>query len=123
MYSTAGYTVVFISFFASYSATIVHAALFNYSNIVEAIKNTVIPSRRKERLTDVHYRLISKYSEVPQWWYGLVFLGSTVMAFIALTVYVPEAPKWVCPYSEQALISYSYLRREYPLYSSYRWEC
>ena len=81
------------------------------------MKNTLFPSRRRERLTDVHYRLISKYSEVPQWWYGLVFIGSVIMAFVALTIYVPEAPKWVCPYSEHALTSYSYLRREYLLSS------
>jgi OPT oligopeptide transporter protein len=72
-----------------------HALLFNFQHIVEALKNTVQPKRRKERLTDIHYRLISVYPEVPQWWYICVFIISFVMAYVALVKYVPEAPKWV----------------------------
>lgn len=41
---------------------------------------------------------MSVYPEVPQWWYIVVFILSTIMAFVALTIYVPEAPKWVPPY-------------------------
>lgn len=61
----------------------------------DAIKNTFQPKRREEQLTDIHYRLISVYPEVPQWWYITVFVISFAVAFAALTVYVPEAPKWV----------------------------
>lgn len=97
-----------MSYFASYSATVVHALLFNYRNIIEALKNTFL-GRREQQAADVHYRLISVYPEVPQLysdylnivahvscrWYITMFVASLVMAFVALTVYVPEAPKWV----------------------------
>lgn len=55
-----------MSYFASYSATVVHAFLFNYKNIVEALKNTFRLSKGEQQVTDVHYRLISVYPEVPQ---------------------------------------------------------
>lgn len=63
--------------------------------MLDAIKTTVQPKRRQEQFTDIHYRLISVYPEVPQWWYLAVFVISFAMAFAALVVYVPEAPKWV----------------------------
>jgi hypothetical protein len=95
LYATAGYTIAFISYFASYSATVMHALLFNHRQMLDAIQNTFQPKRRKEQITDIHFKLISKYPEVPQWWYVVVFLISFVLAFVGLLIYVPEAPKWV----------------------------
>lgn len=92
-------------FFAWYSSTIVHALLFNHSQILEGIKNTVKPKRYKLQATDIHYTLISKYPEVPQWWYGIVFFISLGMALVGLIVYVPEAPKWVPNISLKILTS------------------
>ena len=66
-------------------------------------------------MMDIHYNLISKYPEVPQWWYGIVFFISFVMAFVALVVYVPEAPKWVIYPLQNIEISCSFLRSAYHL--------
>jgi len=102
-------------FFAWYTSTIVHALLFNHSQMLEGIRNTFKPKRCKIQMMDIHYNLISKYPEVPQWWYGIVFFISFVMAFVALVVYVPEAPKWVIYPLQNIEISCSFLRSAYHL--------
>jgi hypothetical protein len=61
-----------------------------------------MPQRSEAKATDIHSRLIRVYPEVPQWWYAIVFLVSFALAFAALIIYVPEAPKWV-RYSKKKL--------------------
>lgn len=72
--------------------------------MIDGIRNAINPKRREEHITDIHYRLISKYQEVPQWWYLLVFFSSLGMAFATLIIYVPEAPKWVHSFLEPSLM-------------------
>ena len=69
--------------------------MFHHHQMMEGIKNMFKPKRHEQEITDIHCALISKYPEVPQWWYGIVFFISFGMAFVALAVYVPDAPKWV----------------------------
>jgi OPT oligopeptide transporter protein len=95
LYISAGFTIGFIAFFGAYSAAVVHIFLFNRHNVLDALKNTFSSKNRREQFTDIHCTLISRYSEVPQWWYATIFILSFVPAFVTLFVYVPESPKWV----------------------------
>ena len=63
--------------------------------MIDGIKKSFHTKGRGQGVTDIHYQLISKYPEVPHWWYVVVFVVSLAMAFAGLTIYVSDAPKWV----------------------------
>jgi hypothetical protein len=54
--------------FASITATITHAVLYFRKQIWTQARRSL-----KEQ-PDIHARLMSRYREVPEWWYGIVFL-------------------------------------------------
>jgi OPT family oligopeptide transporter len=84
-------TVFAISYglsFASVCATLSHA--FFYFR-----KQIWVQSRRSlGEMPDIHARLMSKYKEVPDWWYGAIFLSMFVLAIICIEVWPSELPVW-----------------------------
>lgn len=90
LYSTAGYTSIFIFFFATYAATVVHVLLYHHRDIWNTSKHFFLPAMcRKQRSVK------PAQTDVPLWWYAVVYFVSFGMAFAALVRYVPDAPKWV----------------------------
>lgn len=55
--------------FASITATVVHAFLYFRKQIWNQARRSL-----KEQ-PDVHARLMSRYAEVPEWWYGIIFVS------------------------------------------------
>ncbi|XP_077248499.1 oligopeptide transporter 7-like [Tasmannia lanceolata] len=66
--------------FASLTATVVHVLLFHGSDIWKLSKSAF-----KERKMDVHTRLMSKYKQVPEWWFICILIVN-----IAATVFICE---------------------------------
>lgn len=56
--------------FASITATVVHAFLYFRKQIWTQAKRSL------SEQPDIHARLMSKYKEVPEWWYGIIFSES-----------------------------------------------
>ncbi|KAF9143404.1 hypothetical protein BGX30_000558 [Mortierella sp. GBA39] len=73
--------------FAALTATIVHTILYHGKEIVQRWKSAA--SGRE----DVHSRLMSAYPEVPDWWYGLLFVVMVTLSFIT-TVKYEYMPWW-----------------------------
>jgi hypothetical protein len=48
-----------------------------------------------EGTTDVHSRLMSRYKEVPDWWFLFILLACIVLSIIFLKIYPLEVPIWV----------------------------
>ncbi|KAG0302647.1 hypothetical protein BGZ98_007336 [Dissophora globulifera] len=67
--------------FAGLTATIVHVVLYNGREIIERWK-----SARSEH-DDIHSRLMAVYPEVPDWWYGLLFLVTVALSFVTCVVW------------------------------------
>jgi hypothetical protein len=67
--------------FAGLAATVVHVALYHGRELVERWK-----SARHEH-EDIHSRLMRVYPEVPNWWYGSLFVISLGLSFVACVVY------------------------------------
>ncbi|KAG0358331.1 hypothetical protein BGZ54_010463, partial [Gamsiella multidivaricata] len=67
--------------FAGLTATVVHVLLYNGREIVERWK-----SARAEN-EDIHSRLMSVYPEVPDWWYGLLFIVTLALSFVTCVVW------------------------------------
>lgn len=73
--------------FASIIATLVHTVCFHGKEIVEQIKQTEKP--------DVHLRLMrTNYKNIPEWWYGIVFLISFAISIVTIRYWNTEMPVW-----------------------------
>lgn len=74
--------------FASIAATIVHALLYFRKQIW-------IQSRRSlHEQPDIHARLMSRYKQVPDWWYASIFLSMFAFGIIAIEVWHTQMPVW-----------------------------
>ena len=76
--------------FAVISATLSHTFLYFRKQILSVMQSRNLPSRR----SDIHARLMSKYKEVPQWWYGVIFSGTFVFAIVSIKGSASELPVW-----------------------------
>ncbi|KAK6162218.1 hypothetical protein DH2020_002059 [Rehmannia glutinosa] len=66
--------------FAALSATVMHVILFHGREIWEQSKSSF-----KEKKMDIHTKLMSKYRQVPEWWFWCILAAN-----IALTVFACE---------------------------------
>lgn len=66
--------------FAALTATIMHVCLFHGSEIWEQSKSSF-----KEKKMDIHTRLMSRYNQVPEWWFWCILVAN-----IALTIFACE---------------------------------
>ncbi|KAG6336421.1 hypothetical protein ID866_2664 [Astraeus odoratus] len=74
--------------FASITATITHALLFFRKQIW-------VQSRRSiHEQPDVHARLMSRYPQVPEWWYAIVFMTMFIFGIICIEVWPTQFPVW-----------------------------
>ncbi|RLV91849.1 Sexual differentiation process protein isp4 [Spathaspora sp. JA1] len=72
--------------FASILATLTHTALFHGREIWQQLKLKEKP--------DVHMRLMKRYREVPDWWFGIIFLIFFGMSIATIRAWPTEMPVW-----------------------------
>ncbi|KAK1382283.1 Oligopeptide transporter 7 [Heracleum sosnowskyi] len=68
--------------FAALSATIVHVFLFHGREIWEQSKSSF-----KGKKMDIHTRLMSKYKQVPEWWFSCILVANIALAIFACEYY------------------------------------
>ncbi|THG98061.1 hypothetical protein EW145_g7488 [Phellinidium pouzarii] len=74
--------------FASITATIVHTVLYFRTQIW-------LQSRRSlNEQADIHARLMSRYKQVPVWWYLCIFGSMFAFGVIAIEVWKTQMPVW-----------------------------
>ncbi|KAH9939612.1 OPT oligopeptide transporter [Epithele typhae] len=74
--------------FASITATIVHTFLYYRKQIW-------IQARRSlSEQPDIHARLMSRYVQVPEWWYAIIFVSMFVFGVICIEVWHTQMPVW-----------------------------
>ena len=74
--------------FASITATITHTFLYFRKQIYQQARRSLT------EMPDIHARLMSKYQEVPDWWYAVIFVSMFVFAIISIEVWPTELPVW-----------------------------
>jgi hypothetical protein len=72
--------------FAALAAAIVHTILFNGKEVWYRWK----ASRNQE--PDIHMKLMSKYQEAPDWWYGVLLLLSVALGLACALGYHSQLP-------------------------------
>ncbi|KAF2709743.1 small oligopeptide transporter [Pleomassaria siparia CBS 279.74] len=73
-------------------ATIASVVVYTYLNyrgvIVSQFKNS------KTEKADIHQKLMAKYPEVPEWWYGILFLLMFALSLVTVLAYPTEFEWW-----------------------------
>jgi hypothetical protein len=111
-YFTGASVITLITSNIAITATFTHLFLFNYKEIKKAwsflsnIKRSIkFPGRdyflwkkdldtRPADTTDPHVRLMMRYKDVPDWWYGVVFMIAIVLGLIICHSANTSLPWW-----------------------------
>nr|XP_019047282.1 OPT family small oligopeptide transporter [Kwoniella bestiolae CBS 10118]OCF26212.1 OPT family small oligopeptide transporter [Kwoniella bestiolae CBS 10118] len=106
LYFGAGYNVIISAYFASYSAILTYALLNHWTDIKKGF-NTGMRRirffRHKDKHQDaihhfpdydIHYSLMTRYKEVPQWWFLVIMIFALVLGIIMCEVYDTTMPVW-----------------------------
>ena len=72
--------------FASITATLTHCFLYYRKQIWTQAR------RAMHEQPDIHARMMSKYKQVPEWWYGIVFVTMFVAGIICIEVWDTKFP-------------------------------
>ncbi|KAG6405415.1 hypothetical protein SASPL_133004 [Salvia splendens] len=68
--------------FAALTATVVHVILFHGREIWEQSKSSF-----NEKEKDIHTKLMSKYRQVPEWWFWCILVGNVMLTIFACEYY------------------------------------
>lgn len=88
LFLSATFAVSYGLSFAAITATLTHAFLFYRKQIWSQARRSL-----KEQ-PDIHARLMSKYKQVPEWYYGVIFIVMFVFAVISIEVLETGLPVW-----------------------------
>ena len=95
---SAGFVVSYLWYFALYSATFTYVLIFHWRDLVaafrsfkkevrRAFKKGQIDTEYDDLAEDVHYKLMSRYIDVPEWQYGIVLIISMVLGMVGVGVF------------------------------------
>ncbi|KAF9160372.1 hypothetical protein DFQ26_005572, partial [Actinomortierella ambigua] len=76
--------------FAGLASLITHTILYHRKQIAAQWRASRTQSE------DIHHKLMQAYPEVPDWWYGAVFVTMTVISIITCEVWDYKLPWWAC---------------------------
>jgi hypothetical protein len=94
-YQTAGNTAVYFFFFAAYLATMVWAVLNYHKEMWNGVRAAFKGHSARDAYSDVHNRLMKAYPEVPEWWFGIVFVICFVLACVSVEIYDTGESSWL----------------------------
>ena len=75
------------AFFAIYTSTITHAAMYHRREIVSGFKNLIGRKSAFANSKDIHTRLMRSYKEVPEWVYFVVLCVSIGVGAVGVAIY------------------------------------
>jgi len=102
---SAANIVVYMFFFALYSATVTYGVLYHRQEIMMGIRDiwTNLRQRKGSENTqksdlDVHNRLMKEYKEVPEWWYMICLAIAVAVGMVGIACWPTNTTPWVVLY-------------------------
>jgi OPT family small oligopeptide transporter len=96
---SAGYVLTLGANFAFYPVYFLYIMINQWSTVSAAYVNFYKGLRygkgNYEGAMDVHSRLMSKYKEVPDWWFLLILAASIVLSIVFLEIFPIDTPVWL----------------------------
>jgi OPT family small oligopeptide transporter len=87
--------------FASITATLMHTFLYFRKQIWTQARRSI------HEQPDIHSRLMSRYPQVPEWWYACIFVAMFAVGVVSIEVWPTEMPVWA--FVLALLISFAYV--------------
>ncbi len=98
-YYSAGYILTTGANFAFYPVYFLYIMLNQWSTVskayVDFYKGLRHGKGNYEDATDVHNRLMSRYKEVPDWWFLCILAAAVVVSVVFLKIYPLDTPVWL----------------------------
>ncbi|KAK0720170.1 OPT oligopeptide transporter protein-domain-containing protein [Lasiosphaeris hirsuta] len=102
---SAANIVVYMFFFAMYSATVAYGILYHRHEIMMGLRDiwASIKSKKGSENTqksdlDVHNRLMKAYKEVPEWWYLITLVISVAIGMVGIACWPTNTTPFVVLY-------------------------
>jgi OPT family oligopeptide transporter len=96
---SAGYILNVSANFVFYPVYFLYVMVNQWGTIGEAYVNMYKGLRYKRRnfedAGDVHSRSMSKYLEVPDWWFLVILLATVILSIIFVSIYPLDTPVWL----------------------------
>lgn len=73
---------------AALTAVVTHTYLWYGRDIMKQLRTSIKDEK------DIHSRLMSRYRDIPHWWFIAVFLGSFILGAVTIEVYPTKMPFW-----------------------------
>jgi hypothetical protein len=80
LYLPAAFSMTYLLAFALSTCVIVHTLLYHGRTLLNGFKRIRVED------DDIHLKLMRNYPEVPDWWYGTVFVVFFSLAIVAVEV-------------------------------------
>lgn len=74
--------------FAAVIGLFVHTYLYHGKEIWDKLKDA------RNGGEDIHKRIMNKYKEAPDWWYGILFISMLALSFVCVCVWQKQFPAW-----------------------------
>ncbi|KAI0292769.1 OPT oligopeptide transporter protein-domain-containing protein [Russula brevipes] len=88
LYLPAAFAMTYLLAFALSTCVIVHTLLYHGRTLLNGFK------RMRFEEDDIHLKLMQNYPEVPDWWYGSVFVSFFCLSIVAAEVWHTGVPVW-----------------------------
>ncbi|KAF5338240.1 hypothetical protein D9758_012834 [Tetrapyrgos nigripes] len=88
IFLSTGFALAYGLSFASITATLSHSILYFRKQILVHARRSI------SEQPDIHSRLMSKYRQVPEWWYLMVFMVFFTFGVISIEVWPTQMPVW-----------------------------
>lgn len=88
VFISASFAIGYALSFAALTAIITHTYLWYGRDIMKQFRNGVKDEK------DIHSRLMSRYRDIPHWWFAVVFVISFVLGAVTIEVYDTKMPFW-----------------------------
>ncbi|MCD7456922.1 OPT super [Datura stramonium] len=82
LYLSTFFVITYGVGFAALTATVMHVLLFHGREIWEQSKSSF-----KDKKMDIHTRLMSKYNQVPEWWFWCILVANITLTVFACEYY------------------------------------
>ncbi|KIM53296.1 hypothetical protein SCLCIDRAFT_17961 [Scleroderma citrinum Foug A] len=101
LFLSSTFSIAYGLSFASITATITHALLFFRKQIWAQTH------RLLHEQPDIHARLMSRYAQVPNWWYATIFVIMFIFGVVCIEAWPTEFPVW--GFVVALLIAFAYI--------------
>lgn len=88
VFLSASFIMMYCLSLAALTAVVTHTYLWYGRDIIRQLRTSIKDEK------DIHSRLMSRYRDIPHWWFAIVFVVSFILGAVSIEVYDTKMPFW-----------------------------